>query len=726
MRRFRRLSPTTLEAWGDARRVRGGSVALLSLPVTEGFVLADGPAGSPLSVLAAHAALPRVAVRRSGDFPAEALRIGDLVVEPTHGLARLGGLQLLEDPAGTRECLVLEFAADQRLLIRAEEAGKVWRYGSAQAEASPDRLTGETWRRRCAEVEAEITEVAAALAERRRLRDGAKAPAVTPPRGALERFTRRVPFALTEDQSTAVKAVLSDIARTRPMERLICGDVGFGKTEVALHAAAATALSGQQVAVAAPTTLLAAQHLATFRRRLGPLGINVAPLMHSVRSAQSRETLAGLRSGEVAVAVGTHALASDHVEFAQLALVVIDEEQRFGEKHKRSLHALRSGVHALTMTATPLPRSLQAAMAGLFDLSLLATPPVARQPVRTAVLPFDGAMVRAALLREARRGGQSFVVCPRIEDLAPIARRLGELVPELTVAQAHGKLRADALDEVMLDFADGRTDVLLATGIIEAGLDIPNANTMLVWRPDRFGLAELHQLRGRVGRGRARASAYLLTDPAHPLAPSAVKRLEQITALDQLGAGFAISGADLDQRGAGDLLGERQAGHLRLMGSELYGHLLERAVAAAAGKTLAADWEPEIALDAAAFIPEAMVPEPDVRLELYRRLARLGTAEAVNAFAEEVEDRFGELHSQVGTLFDLARLRLACRALGIAALNAGPEAIALSPHEDADIAALTDRFGETIGMWWSRDRLILEIAEPQPEARLQRMLALLG
>jgi transcription-repair coupling factor (superfamily II helicase) len=361
-------------------------------------------------------------------------------------------------------------------------------------------------------------------------------------------------------------------------------------------------------------------------------------------------------------------------------------------------------------------------MAGLFEVSLLATPPVARQPVRTAVMPFDRAVVRAALLREARRGGQSFLVCPRIEDMAGMAERLADTVPELHVAQVHGKMRADALDQVMLDFAEGHTDVLLATGIIEAGLDIPNANTMLVWRPDRFGLAQLHQLRGRVGRGRARASAFFLTDPEHPLSDAARARLERLAALDQLGAGFAVSAADLDQRGAGDLLGEKQAGHIRLMGSELYGHMLSRAIARERGEAVAEEWTPEIAAEAAAFIPEEAVPEADLRIALYCRLSRLRTPAEVDGFAEELEDRFGELPPQAGTLLDLARLRIACVARGIAALRAGANAVALMPRAETDVPQLTAALQERVGLHWSRDRLVLEIAEGRSQARVERLL----
>ncbi len=716
IKRRLRPAPDEVESWEQARHLPPGRIGLVRLPLTEGFRRAG------LSVLAALGATPRRHRPQAvAALAMDELRVGDLVVEPEHGLARLTGLALV-DEAAARERLSLEFAGDTSLLVAAEEAGRIWRYGSADAVAPRDRLSGDAWRRRRAEVEAEIATTAAGIVARLQALDQARAPNIEPPRAAFERFTRRVPYALTEDQQAAIEAALADMARERPMQRLVCGDVGFGKTEVALHVAVAAVLAGRQVALAAPTTLLARQHLETFRRRTAGLGIEVAPLIRSTRSAEARAVLRGMKDGSVGIVVGTQALASPGIQFAKLGLVVIDEEQRFGEKQKHLLGTLRQGVHALTMSATPLPRSLQSALIGLYDLSLLTVPPVARQPVRGFVLPFDPAVVRAALMREARRGGQSFVVCPRIEDIAPLAGRLAELVPELVVAPAHGKMRGEQLDRVMLHFAQGRTDVLLSTSIIEAGLDIPNANTMLVWRPDRFGLAQLHQLRGRVGRGRARAVAYLLTDPAHEFSAGARKRLERLAALDRLGAGFAVSAADLDLRGAGDLLGEAQSGHLRLMGSEFYGHLLSRAVMAARDEVPPAEWVPEIALDVAAFLPSGLVPEPDLRLDLYRRLARLDRAAAIDDFAEELEDRFGAMPDPVGGLLDLARVRLLCRALGVAALHAGPEAVALSPREATDAAALTERLRDRVDLHWSRDRLILDITEPRPAVRLARVI----
>jgi transcription-repair coupling factor (superfamily II helicase) len=429
-----------------------------------------------------------------------------------------------------------------------------------------------------------------------------------------------------------------------------------------------------------------------------------------------------LADGSVRVVVGTHALAAPDLRFHNLGLIVIDEEQRFGEAQKRQLRGLGAGQHVLTMTATPLPRSLQAALVGLIDVSVLATPPVARQPVRGFVVPFDPVAVRGALLREARRGGQSFVVCPRIEDLAPMQARLAELVPELSLVVGHGRMRGDALDAAMLDFAEGRGDVLLATNIIEAGLDIPNANTMLVWRPDRFGLAQLHQLRGRVGRGRSRATAYLLTDPAQTLSGTARKRLETLAALDNPGAGFAISAADLDQRGAGDLLGDAQAGHVRLVGTELYRHLLTRALAAARGEAIPTEWAPEIALEVAAYIPADLVPEADVRLEIYRRLGKLESVEEVDELGEELADRFGELPEPARSLLDITRLGLLCRALDIASLQAGPEAVAITPRRPDGISQLAKRLAGRIGTRQSGERLLLEIIERRAETRLAILL----
>jgi transcription-repair coupling factor (superfamily II helicase) len=375
----------------------------------------------------------------------------------------------------------------------------------------------------------------------------------------------------------------------------------------------------------------------------------------------------------------------------------VDEEQRFGARQKAKLRALGRGLHVLTLTATPIPRTLGAALVGLQELSVIATPPARRQPIRTFLIPFDAVTIREALLRERRRDGQSFVVCPRVEDIGPMAARLGELVPELEIVVAHGRMPAAEIDDVMVRFAEGEGDVLLATNIIESGLDVPRANTILVWRADRFGLSQLHQLRGRVGRGRLRGVCYMLTDPAKRISAATRERLRTLEALDRLGAGFAISARDLDLRGAGDLLGEEQAGHVKLIGIGLYRHLLERALEAARGEDSAGDWSPELNIGAAGLIPADYVPEPEVRINLYSRLDRLRGADELDALAAEIEDRFGPTPDSVNHLLMLARLRALCREAGVAKLDAGPQAVALTfrpgPDGDARMARAIEEAG---------------------------------
>jgi transcription-repair coupling factor (superfamily II helicase) len=463
------------------------------------------------------------------------------------------------------------------------------------------------------------------------------------------------------------------------MDRLVVGDVGYGKTEVALRAAAIAALAGKQVALIAPTTVLVRQHLETFAKRFARSGIEVAGLSRLSTPAEARAVKKGLADGSVRIVVGTQAVAGKGIAFHDLALVIIDEEQRFGTGTKRKLRELGAGAHVLTLTATPIPRTLQTALVGLQDLSLITTPPARRLPTRTNVAGFASQLVRPALLWEKRRGGQSFVVVPRIEDMEPMAERLKALVPDLTLRKAHGKMPAAEIDEEMMRFAAGDGDILLATNIIEAGLDIPRANTMLIWRADRFGLAQLHQLRGRVGRGRVRSYLMLLTEEGAEIAPATMKRLRTMEALDQLGAGFAISARDLDLRGAGELLGEQQAGHVKLIGLGLYQHLLEQALRAARGEKVE-DWTPELHLSVSGRLPADWIPEEEVRINLYARLARIASPAAVDAFREELEDRFGTIPESAEMLIQLARLRLLARAAGIARIDAGPAAIALTPR----------------------------------------------
>jgi transcription-repair coupling factor (superfamily II helicase) len=722
-------APALVASWAAVRGARKDAVLAIEADLDRGFVDEDSGTtvvtaadlfGSDVEAAAeAHPAVSALALTET-DF-----HIGDTVVHMDYGFGILGGLEAVT-AGGTEavDTVRLTFKGGAKLLVAVDDLDRVWRYGSEANAVRLDKLDGDAWAKRRAEIEREIDQTARGLVARAHERESREAPRLVPPRAPFERFVARFPFTPTVDQARAIDDTFADLASGKPMDRLVCGDVGFGKTEIALRAAAAAALAGKQVAIVAPTTVLVRQHLQTFRRRFAGLGVEVAHLSRLVKPAEATRVKQGIANGEVRVVVGTHALAGRGVRFQDLGLVVIDEEQRFGAAHKATLRALAPSAHVLTLTATPIPRTLQAAMAGLQDLSVVATPPAQRRPIRTFVTPFDVATVRQALLRERRRGGQSFVVCPRIEDIEPMAARLAELVPELQVFVAHGKMPADAIDETMVRFADGEGDVLLATNIIESGLDVPRANTMLVWRADRFGLSQLHQLRGRVGRGRARGIAYLLTDPEHEIAPQTRERLHTLETLDRLGAGFAISARDLDQRGAGDLLGDEQAGHVKLIGAGLYQHLIERAIRVARAEP-AQDWRPELKLDGSGRIPDTYIPEEEVRLNLYARLARAAADESITRLSEEIEDRFGPIPDDVATLLSLARLKKLAFRLGVARLDAGPQAIALTfldgRAEHPAIAAAAS----AEGLEWRGERLVAAWPSDTPEERRRRAAELL-
>ena len=654
----------------------GGWAALLALPPGAVGILPPGiPRGfaaGEATIIGAEDVLPprHGQADHTGLFDV-ALRPGDTVIHLDYGMARLDGIEAVQ--AGhAADCLVLGFAAGARKLVPCTEMDRVWRYGGAQGVAL-DRADGSTWRRRQGRIVAALDRTAATLVEQAADRARLRAPALHPPRRAFDTFVAGFPFAPTPDQDSTFADIAADLARPHPMDRLLCGDVGFGKTEAALRAAAAAALAGHQVAILAPTTVLVRQHLSTFRRRFAPLGIEVASLSRLTGPAETRAVRERLADGSLRVVIGTQALASPDIAFAKLALVVIDEEQRFGTRAKTALTKFRSGIHSLVLSATPIPRTLQGALAGLQSLSVLTTPPARRQPVRTTVLDFDEAVLRTALAREHARGGQSFCVCPRIEDFDSIIALLDRAAPDLSVVALHGRMKPDAIDSALQGFSQGHGDVLLSTDIIEAGLDIPRANTIFVWRADLFGLAQLHQLRGRVGRGRTRGMAWLFTDPAHPPTTQAAERLAALAAHDGLGAGFAVAARDLDIRGAGDLLGDEQAGHAKLLGVELARHLLARAMARARGEATEDDGRPEMVLDLPATIPADYMPDPAARIALHARLAR---PRDTGALVDELEDRFGPLPDTVRHLIAQAELRAACLRLGVARLEAGPAAVA--------------------------------------------------
>jgi transcription-repair coupling factor (superfamily II helicase) len=496
-----------------------------------------------------------------------------------------------------------------------------------------------------------------------------------------EEFAAKFPYDETEDQQNAINAVLDDLAAGRPMDRLVCGDVGFGKTEVALRAAFVTAMNGKQVAVVVPTTLLARQHYRGFAERFRGFPLKVAQASRFVGTAETKKTKEGLASGDVDVVIGTHALLAKGVTFKDLGLVIVDEEQHFGVSHKERLKQLRADVHVLTLTATPIPRTLQLALTGVRELSIIATPPVDRLAVRTYVAPFDPLVVREALLRERYRGGQSFYVVPRLEDLKTITTFLSTHVPEVKFVVGHGQMPATELEDVMSAFYDGKYDVLVSTTIVESGLDIPNANTLIVHRADMFGLAQLYQLRGRVGRAKTRAYAILTTPENKALTTNAEKRLKVLQSLDSLGAGFQLATHDLDIRGAGNLLGDEQSGHIREVGYELYQQMLEEAVAALkeGGDTQVSDqWSPQISIGTPVLIPETYVEDLELRLGLYRRLSGLSEDADINAFGAEMTDRFGPRPPEVDHLLKIVGIKALCRRANVEKIDAGPKGVVIA------------------------------------------------
>ena len=481
---------------------------------------------------------------------------------------------------------------------------------------------------------------------------------------------------------------MADLTSGLPMDRLICGDVGFGKTEVAMRAAFIAAMSGVQVAVISPTTLLTRQHSKSFADRFRGFPLEIKQLSRFVSSKEADQTRKGITDGTVDIAIGTHALLAKNIQFNNLGLLIVDEEQHFGVQHKERLKQMRSDIHVLTLTATPIPRTLQLSLSGVRDLSIIGTPPVDRLSIRTYVSEFDAVTIREALLREHYRGGQSFYVVPRISDLPEIEDFLKDQMPELSFVIAHGQMAAGQLDERMNAFYEGKYDVLLATSIVESGLDIPTANTMVVHRADMFGLAQLYQIRGRVGRSKTRAYAYMTIRPRAKLTSVAQKRLRVLGSLDTLGAGFSIASQDLDIRGAGNLLGEEQSGQMREVGYELYQSMLEEAIAKIKageqeGLSQADDqWAPQINLGVSVLIPESYVPDLDVRLGLYRRLSGLSKKVELEGFAAELIDRFGKLPREVNTLMLVVRIKSMCKRAGIAKLDGGPKGAIIQFHND--------------------------------------------
>jgi transcription-repair coupling factor (superfamily II helicase) len=723
------------DSWPAAEKIPANSPTVIVLPLERGFETEALVVLAEQDVLGDRLARPRKRRKASSVLnEAAALTPGDLIVHQEHGIGRYDGLKTLDVAGAPHDCLDLAYHGGDKLYLPVENIELVSRYGSEDAEAQLDKLGGVAWQGRKARTKQRLRDMAEELIRIAAARASRDAEVVLPPEGLWDEFCARFPYEETDDQLGAIDDVVADLAAGRPMDRLICGDVGFGKTEVALRAAFLVAMTGRQVAVVAPTTLLARQHFRTFSERFRGLPVRVRQLSRLVTAKEASETRAGVKDGAIEIVVGTHALLSKQVEFRDLGLMIIDEEQHFGVKHKERLKEIRTDVHALTLSATPIPRTMQLALAGVREMSVIATPPIDRMAVRTYVTPFDALTVREALLREKYRGGQSFFVAPRIADLDEIAEFMRKSAPEVTFVIAHGQMAPSALDEIMTSFYDGAYDVLVSTSIVESGLDIPRANTLVVFRADMFGLAQLYQLRGRVGRSKVRAYAYLTTAADQTLTLGAEKRLKILSSLDNLGAGFTLASHDLDMRGGGNLLGEEQSGQIREVGVELYQSMLEEAVAAlregrADDAVSAKSWSPQINVGASVLIPEDYVSDLTVRLALYRRLADLDTDQEREAFAAELIDRFGPLPAEADQLIAVAALKALCKRCAIAKLDAGPKGAVLTFREEGfgDPMALVRFVQERPDDFKMRPdgKLVVQGGWPEAPARLKALRGVL-
>jgi transcription-repair coupling factor (superfamily II helicase) len=714
--------------WDAAKAASPKTPQRVVLPLEQGFETDTLAVISETDILGDRLARPRRR-RRASNFLAEATALtpGDLVVHIEHGIGRYAGLTTLDVQGAPHDCLELHYSGDAKLYLPVENIDLLTRYGAESEGVQLDRLGGAAWQARKAKAKERLREMAEGLIRIAAARHTKTVPETEIPQGLFDEFCARFPYEETEDQLNAVADVLGDLSAGRPMDRLICGDVGFGKTEVALRAAFVVAMSGKQVAVVGPTTLLARQHFKTFSDRFHGWPVKVRQLSRMVPAKEAAETREGLAKGEVEIVIGTHAVLSEQVKFSDLGLVIVDEEQHFGVKHKEKLKTLRADVHVLTLSATPIPRTLQMALSGIREMSIIATPPVDRLAVRTYVTPYDPVVIREALLREKYRGGQAYFVAPRISDLPALETFLREHVPEVKMVVGHGQMSPTQLEDVMTSFYDGSYDVLLSTTIVESGLDIPTANTLIIHRADMFGLSQLYQLRGRVGRSKARAYAYLTTPLEKPITMSAEKRLKVMQSLDSLGAGFQLASHDLDIRGGGNLLGEEQSGHIREIGVELYQQMLEDAVAelrADADKEASDSrgWSPQINTGVAVLIPEHYVPDLNVRLALYRRLSEAERPEDREALAAELIDRFGPLPPEAGQLLKVVAIKGLCRQANVAKIDVGPKGALVTFREDrfANPGGLVSLIQSREGVWKLRpdQKLVVKGEWDTPEFRL--------
>lgn len=719
--------------WQEVKGLESGVVGFVVLGIEQGFQAGEILFIGEQDILGDRLVRRKKRAKSDADVLKEAtsLSLGDYIVHQEHGIGRFEGLKTITAAGAPHDCLELHYHGGDKLFLPVENIELLSRYGTEGSQAMLDRLGGGAWQARKVKIKKKLLDIAEkliAIAAKRTLKT---APSLEVSSEQWDEFAAGFPYEATEDQLATIERVRDDLAAGKPMDRLVCGDVGFGKTEVALRASFVAAMNGVQVAIVAPTTLLARQHFQSFNSRFEGLPIKIGHASRLVSHKDLTSLKQGLANGDVDIVVGTHALLGKSIEFRDLGLLIIDEEQHFGVQHKERLKELKDNVHVLTLSATPIPRTLQMSLSGVRDLSLITTPPVDRLAVRSYVSPFDPVVVRNALLRERFRGGQSFFVCPRVSDLDEAEALLKEHVPELRVVRAHGQMPTGELEDVMNAFYDRKYDCLLSTTIIESGLDIPTANTMVIYRADKFGLAQLYQLRGRVGRSKTRAYAYFTTPVNKALTPAAEKRLKVLASLDSLGAGFTLAAHDLDMRGAGNLVGGEQSGHIREIGYELYQSMLEEAIAELKDgvATVQNEWTPNIQLGTSVLIPEGYVHDLQLRLSLYRRASLLESKDEIDGFKAELHDRFGPVPVEVSHLMDIMYIKGLCRLAGVESIEAGPRGVQIGFYRDKfvnpeGLLAFVHKHGAKIKLQ-ANHKLVYKAKWEDGDARLLGVTALI-
>ena len=696
------------DSWQEALKKSEHQTILIVMPLEHGFKTKDLCLISEQDILGERQQRRKQKKFTSKDFIADvaSLSPGELVVHIEHGIGRFMGLENIVAGGAPHDCLKIIYANDAKLFVPVENIDVLSRYGVEDDNIVLDTLGGAAWQAKKAKVKAKIRDIAEKLIKIAAERHLKKSDCFIPPQGLFDDFCARFPYNETDDQLNAIADVLGDLGASTPMDRLVCGDVGFGKTEVALRAAFAVASSGAQVALIVPTTLLARQHYQNFKSRLEGFPVKVKMLSRLITPKEAKETKEGLKSGAIEIVIGTHALLSEKIEFCNLGLLIIDEEQHFGVAHKEKLKQIKSDVHVLTLTATPIPRTLQLSLTGVKQLSVIATPPVDRLAARSFVMPFDKVMIKEAVYREKYRGGQTFFVCPRVSDIHEVEKELRVLLPDIKILIAHGQMPVKQLEEVMTSFADGEADILLSTTIIESGIDMPRVNTMIVYRSDMFGLAQLYQLKGRIGRGKVRGYAYFTIPPKRKLKPIAERRLNILQALDSLGAGFSLASHDMDIRGAGNILGEEQSGHIKEVGISLYQHMLEEEILRLRSGALnenqikqIEDWSPQISTGIPIMIPETYVRDLGIRLGLYKRIGDIKDKETLEDIRAELIDRFGKLPPEVDNLLAVVEIKALCRQAGIDRIDAGSKGLLIGlrnntfAHPDKLMDLIISSFG---------------------------------